>query len=100
LLTIICWLPFPSIIVGQIVEQLGTTANYLSATFRKKMGLTFVSYLTEIRMLRAKKLLSDPVLQIQQVAEAVVYYNTRYFAKLFIQFAGCTPSEYRKMTVK
>lgn len=89
---------YPSDIgVGQIAEQLGITPNYLSATFKKKMGMSFVTYLTQVRMLKAKELLSDPARQIQKVAEAVGYYNTRYFAKLFIQFAGCTPSEYRKM---
>ncbi len=82
--------------VGQIAEQLKITPNYLSAVFHKKTGVNFVRYLTNIRMLKAKELLADPGLQIQQVSERVGYYNTRYFTKLFTEFAGCTPSEYRK----
>jgi two-component system response regulator YesN len=81
--------------MGEIAERLGVTPNYLSALFHKKTGTTFVKYLTRIRMLKAKELLKDPNVQIQQVAEQVGYYSTRHFTKLFVKFFGCYPSEYR-----
>jgi two-component system response regulator YesN len=81
--------------IGQIAEQLHITPNYLSTLFHKKTGSTFMVYLTKTRMLRAKELLADRNIQIQQVAEQVGYYSARYFAKLFTEFAGCYPSEYR-----
>jgi two-component system response regulator YesN len=81
--------------IGEIAEKLGVTPNYLSALFHKKTGTTFVKYLTRIRMLKAKELLKDPNIHIQQVAEQVGYYSTRYFTKLFVKFFGCYPSEYR-----
>jgi two-component system response regulator YesN len=81
--------------IGQIAEQLHITPNYLSSLFHKKTGATFMEYLTRTRMLRAKELLADPNLQIQQVAEQVGYCSARYFTKLFTRFAGCYPSEYR-----
>jgi two-component system, response regulator YesN len=82
--------------VGQIAERLKITPNYLSAVFRKKTGTTFVRYLTNVRMSKAKEFLVDPSLQIQQVAERVGYFNSRYFAKLFTEICGCNPSEYRR----
>ncbi|MBN2910398.1 response regulator [Polycladomyces sp. WAk] len=81
--------------IGEIAEKLGVTPNYLSTLFHKKTGTTFVKYLTRIRMLKAKELLKDPNIQIQQVAEQVGYYSTRHFTKLFVKFFGCYPSEYR-----
>jgi two-component system response regulator YesN len=83
--------------VGSIAEQLKITPNYLSAMFHKRTGTTFVRYLTNIRMLKAQELLTDPNLQIQHVAERVGYYSTRYFTKLFAEYTGATPSEYRRM---
>jgi len=81
--------------IGQIAEQLHITPNYLSTLFHKKTGATFMVYLTKTRMLRAKELLADPNVQIQQVAEQVGYASARYFTKLFTEFVGCYPSEYR-----
>jgi len=83
------------IVIGQIAERLHITPNYLSTLFRRRTGTTFMVYLTRARMFRAKELLADPNVQVQQVAEQVGYSSARYFAKLFTEFAGCYPSEYR-----
>jgi two-component system response regulator YesN len=81
--------------IGQIAEQFHITPNYLSALFHKKTGTNFMSYLKWVRMLKAKELLTDPNIQIQQVAEQVGYSSTRHFARLFTEQFGCLPSEYR-----
>ncbi|WP_219638714.1 helix-turn-helix domain-containing protein [Cohnella sp. CFH 77786] len=82
--------------LGQIAAELDMTQNYLSFLFHKQTGTTFMKYLTRIRMLKAKELLSGSDMQVQQVANKVGYYSTRYFSKLFREAAGCQPSEYRK----
>lgn len=84
------------ITVSQIADKLEVTPNYLSALFHKKTGQPLLKYLTEIRMTKAKELLADPNLPIQSVAAGVGYYSARHFAKVFRQFSGCYPSEYRK----
>lgn len=81
--------------IGQIAEQLKITPNYLSTLFHKKTGINFMAYLKKIRMLKAKELLTDPNIQIHQVAEQVGYFSTRHFARLFAEHYGCLPSEYR-----
>ncbi len=82
--------------IKQIAEELHVTPNYLSSLFHKKHGSTFIKYLTESRMLKAKELLlSDPHLKVLEVAEAVGYYSTRHFTKLFTEHFGCYPSEIR-----
>ena len=81
--------------IGQIARQLHITPNYLSTLFHKKTGTRFMVYLTKTRMLRAKESLADPNIQIRQVAEQVGYSSARYFSKLFTEFVGCYPSEYR-----
>lgn len=82
--------------IKQIAEEFQVTPNYLSALFHKKHGITFIKYLTQSRMLKAKELLlSDPNLKVVEVAEAVGYYSTRHFTKLFTEYSGCYPSEIR-----
>ncbi len=82
--------------IGQIAEQLKITPNYLSALFHKKTGTNFMSYLRTTRMLKAKELLADPHIQVQQVAERVGYISARHFARLFAAQFGCLPSEYQE----
>ncbi|NOU94274.1 response regulator [Paenibacillus sp. LMG 31456] len=82
--------------ISQIAEQLDVTHNYLSTLFHKRIGKTFMKYLTEYRMIRAKEWLAMPSVQVQQAAERVGYYSTRHFTKLFTEFVGCYPSEYKK----
>lgn len=81
--------------IGQIADQLSITPNYLSSLFHKKTGTTFMKYLTKVRMLKAKELLTSPNIQVQQAAEKVGYYSTRHFTKLFKEFYGFYPSDYR-----
>jgi two-component system response regulator YesN len=82
--------------ITQIAERLQVTPNYLSALFHKKIGITFIKYLTKIRLLRAKELLADPEMRVQQVAELVGYTSTRHFTKIFTSSFGYYPSEQHK----
>ena len=82
--------------LNQIADQLDITASYLSSHFHKKTGTTFVKYLTKYRMLKAKEQLINSNNSIREVAELVGYYSTRHFTKLFKEFFGVYPSEFRK----
>jgi len=83
--------------LAEIAEILGVTPNYLSSLFHKNMGITFIKYLTKIRMIKAKELLVNSSLQVQQVSEQVGYYSTRHFTKLFKEYYGYYPSDCRKV---
>ncbi|WP_410513770.1 response regulator [Paenibacillus sp. BR2-3] len=84
------------ITVTRIAEQFRVSPNYFSTQFRKLKGVTFIQYLTRLRMLKAKELLSNPSAKVNEAAEQVGYYSTRHFTKLFKEFVGCYPSEYSK----
>ena len=72
----------------------GTTPNALSRTFKKVTGKNFVEYVTELRMNKAKELLRDTQLKMNEVAEAVGYKQS-YFNRMFKKQEGLTPGEYR-----
>ncbi|MEG0395544.1 MAG: response regulator [Oscillospiraceae bacterium] len=68
---------------------------YLSRLFKKKTGVNFVEYLTNLRIKKGKEFLADPSLMIYTVSEMVGYENPRYFSRLFKESVGCSPQEYR-----
>ena len=70
-------------------------ANYLSDQFHKEMGMTFIDFVNRERTMQAASLLKHTNLQIQQIAAAVGYNNTSYFAKQFVRFCHMTPRSFR-----
>lgn len=68
--------------------------DYLSALFKKETGKNFNTYLTEIRMEKAKILLSNGKMMIREVAEAVGYANEMYFSTAFKKYTGVSPKHY------
>ncbi len=70
---------------------------YLSRLFKKKTGINFVDYLTNLRIEKSKELLAIPSVKIYTVAEMVGYENPRYFSRLFKDATQVSPQEYRTM---
>ncbi|MBO4636794.1 MAG: response regulator [Clostridiales bacterium] len=71
------------------------SANYLSAMFSQKVGLSFVEYVTKKRMEKAKQLLRKTDKRSGEIASEVGYKDPRYFSFVFKKKTGCTPSQYR-----
>lgn len=71
------------------------TQEYLTRLFRQHYQMTIQEYLLKVRMTRAKELLEDPSIKIQEVAARVGYSDNNYFSKAFRNFFGFSPTEYR-----
>lgn len=69
---------------------------YLSKIFKKESGMTFISYLTDIRVNKAKELMQDITLKTYEISQKVGYYSPKHFSKVFKSITGVTPTEYRK----
>ena len=67
---------------------------YFSRLFKQYTGVTFTDYLIELRMEKAKELLSQGSYKVYEVSRLVGYKNEKYFFRIFKQYAGCSPSEY------
>ena len=81
--------------IGQISKKVYLSINYVNSIFKKETGKTIFDYLIYIRMEKAKELLKNPYCKVYEVAEAVGYKSTNYFASLFKQYVGVKPMEYR-----
>lgn len=77
-------------------EEFHLNSQYISQLFRNEIGVNFLTYLTNIRMEHAKKLLLSSSLSIAEVSEQSGYGDYRVFTKVFKKSEGITPSQYRR----
>lgn len=81
--------------LDQLADYLGVSSFYLSKLFKEEKGDNYISYVTELRLEKAKKLLNNDTLIIKEITSMVGYKDQNYFSKLFKQRYGLSPSEYR-----
>ena len=79
-----------------LAEEFHLSAQYISQLFKNEIGVGFLTYLTNIRMERAKQLLLSTSLSIAEVSEQSGYGDYRVFTKVFKKAEGITPSQYRR----
>lgn len=72
--------------------------NYslFSYAFKQYTGQNFVSYLKELRMNEAKRLLAETDMRVIEISRRVGYENEKHFMKTFKSQNGVSPTEYRK----
>lgn len=83
------------ITLDEVAAYLHLNASYFSRLFHKENGITFIEYVTRMKMNRAKELLDQTSHSIGKICEMLGYDNQSYFIKTFKNIVGVTPSEYR-----
>jgi len=78
-----------------VAHQFGISPNHLSRVFQTHGSMTFSSYLTHVRIDRAKHLLRNYNLKLDDVAARCGYHDTPYFCHVFKHLTKNTPMEYR-----
>jgi len=79
-----------------VAEKIRISPFYLSRLMRQETGVTFVEYLTRVRIKEAIKLAINTNLSIKEIAERIGYLNVTYFCKVFKKRTGKTIGEYRR----
>ena len=82
--------------LNTVAHEVNVSPNHLSAMFSQKTGQTFVKYLTDVRMHRAKELLKCTSKRSNEICEEVGYRDPHYFSHLFKKNVGCSPIQYRE----
>ena len=78
-----------------VAEQFSVTPNHLSRLFQTHGRMTFSHYLTQVRIDRAKHLLRNYNLKLDDIAARCGYHDTPYFCHVFKKVSKATPMEYR-----
>lgn len=85
------------ITLGEIADKLNMSQEYLGNQFHKEVGENFSTYIRNYRLGKAKELLIGTQLKQYEIAEKVGYTDAKYFARVFREFVGMSPAEYRKV---
>lgn len=80
----------------EVAKHLSISLSYFSTLFKQFYGVTFIEYVTNARVERAKSMLTMTKKSIADIAKTVGYNERRYFNKVFQKRVGVLPSEYRE----
>ena len=81
--------------LNTVAMRVGMSPSYFSSIFSKEVGQTFVEYLTEVRMTKAKEYLMCSAMKTSEIGYEVGYRDPHYFSYIFKKTQGCSPKEYR-----
>ncbi|WP_052055405.1 helix-turn-helix domain-containing protein [Myxosarcina sp. GI1] len=79
----------------EVAEEVKRSPAYLTDLVRRKTGKTVLTWITERRMAEARMLLLKTNQSIEQITEAVGYFDRRHFSRLFLRSHNSTPHAWR-----
>jgi two-component system response regulator YesN len=86
---------FEDIKISMFTEKYFLSREYLMKLFKQQYGCGIHEYVQKIRMEKAKELLGESDLKIQEISEMLGYKDKNYFSKAFRNYFSISPSEYR-----
>ena len=82
--------------LNEVAKQVNMSPTYFSVMFKKEVGRSFIEYLTNIRIEKAKELFATTNMKVYEVAYLSGYDNPTYFSTLFKKVTGVSPQDYKK----
>lgn len=79
-----------------VSNHISMNYSFFSLMFKEYTGMKFVNYLKEVRINKAKALLTTTDEKIAEIGLMVGYENEKHFMKVFKSVLGVSPTEYRK----
>lgn len=77
-------------------QSVNLSPNHFSTIFSQETGSTFIEYLTDLRMEKAREMLRCTDRKTSEIAYLVGYQDPHYFSYLFRKINNCSPREYRE----
>ena len=81
--------------LDKVAQAMHVSTFYFCKMFKKATGLTFTSYLSRVRVEKAKTLLLNPHLRISEIAYDVGFQSLTHFNRMFLNIVGQSPTVYR-----
>lgn len=81
----------------RIANKFELSPIYISKLFKEQLGINYINYLTECRLEKARKLMTDPKKSLKEITFEVGYHDPNYFSKVFKKIYGESPTEFRKL---
>jgi len=84
--------------VDALAERVYLSNSYLSYIFKKYTGKTIMKYITDLKLDKAKEILTNGTMKIADVAAEVGYRDISYFCSQFKSKFGMTPTQFRNIS--
>lgn len=85
--------------LNAVAAYVNVSPNHFSRVFRQVEGKTFVEYLTQTRLNKAKEMLRCSSMKTSEIGSRLGYRDAHYFYYIFKKEVGCTPKDYRMKSV-
>lgn len=82
-----------------LADKYNMNSSYLGRLFLKEIGCSFAQYLNQIKNTKAKELILNTNMKINDIAKNVGYTDISYFYRKFKKFYGVSPSTLRDMKI-
>ena len=86
-----------NISLSDVAEHCSVSSSYLSDLFHKQLSISYLKYITALRMEQAAKLLkSHPDMRVFEVATQTGFLSDKHFISVFKKYYGVSPAMYQK----
>ena len=86
----------PDLSIAKAARKAGLSEVYFRKLFRAQCGASPAHWLMTVRLEKAKALLREPFLSLEECAKQSGFTSLSYFCRVFRQEVGITPAKYRK----
>lgn len=87
---------YQTVTIQQLVKKFHYNEDFYNRLIKENTGLTYSSYLQQIKLTKAEILLTTTKYSIEEISQQVGYQNRSYFYRVFTRKYGVTPAQYRK----
>lgn len=88
------------ITLDMVSKEVGFSKTYFSKIFAEETGENFTTYLTNVRIEKAKELLTKTEMKIYEVCEHTGYPNIEHFSRTFKKLVGVSPIQYKNKYIR
>jgi two-component system response regulator YesN len=81
--------------IERLAQRINISVSHFSRTFKEEVGEKYVEYMAKYRLTKAKQLLLETDMNIDDIAEKVGYVGRNSFIRIFRKYEGITPGKYR-----
>ncbi|TFE23212.1 response regulator transcription factor [Cohnella luojiensis] len=87
--------------ITDLALKFHVSPSYISRIIKRYSQSTFVHYYMQLKIKEACRLMeAKPDMKIKEVSDALSFSDQHYFSKVFKEYAGCSPTEYKEHTFK
>ncbi|HEX3076538.1 MAG TPA: AraC family transcriptional regulator [Lachnospiraceae bacterium] len=88
------------ITIEELAKLIPLSQGQFCRSFKEAYGITPITYLNKIRILKSCELLSIGKEKVAEIATLTGFNNVSYYNRTFLSVIGCTPSQYQKALLK